>query len=85
MGEIGVMADRNRDQGTEFRRTTEAKIHARSDSIMAAAGVLVGMVRGAERSEEARSTQAELSLEVELTGGDVETWKITIERTASSH
>lgn len=39
----------------------------------------------AEASERARSEGAELEVRVELTGGGVETWTITIERTASSH
>ncbi len=66
-------------------KRTEAFIRAKSSSITDAAQALIGMTRGAERSEGARATHAELSLEIELTGGGVETWKITIERTASSH
>ena len=53
--------------------------------IVEAAHTLIGITRNAERGERARSTHAELSLDVHLTGGGVETWKITIERTASSH
>ena len=64
---------------------SEAKIRASSDDITHAARVLIGMVRVTERHERGRSSGAELSLEVELTGGGRETWKITIERTASSH
>ncbi len=56
-----------------------------SKNITEAARVLIGLTRSVERSEGARSNHAELSLEIELTGGGVETWKITIERTASSH
>lgn len=66
-------------------KQTEAKIKASGDALLSAARVLIGVVRSTERSEEARSSGAELSLEIELTGGGVETWKITIERTASSH
>jgi hypothetical protein len=62
------------------RRITDA-----SSGIAAAARLLIGMVRGAERDEQGRSTHAELELEVDLTGGGKETWVITIERTASSH
>jgi hypothetical protein len=60
---------------------TEANVEA----VIAAARVLIGMVRSTEQIERGRSSAAELSLEIELTGGGVETWKITIERTASSH
>ncbi|TMQ14147.1 MAG: hypothetical protein E6J90_27320 [Deltaproteobacteria bacterium] len=66
-------------------RETEPKIKARAVEMIAAARVLIGMVRASEASEAARSTGAELELEVELTAGGTETWKITIERTASSH
>lgn len=65
--------------------TTATKIKSNSDAITNAARVLIGTTRMAERSEHGRSTKAELELEVELTGGGVETWTITIERTASSH
>lgn len=64
---------------------TRQKIVDRQTYIMAAARALIGMVRGAEASERARSEGAELEVRVELTGGGVETWTITIERTASSH
>jgi hypothetical protein len=66
-------------------KTTEAQIKSRSDAIMNAARLLIGTVRASERSEKGRSSGAELSLDVELTGGGHETWTITIERTASSH
>jgi hypothetical protein len=66
-------------------RKTEAAIRANSNKITDAARILIGLIRGAERSEGARSTHGEVSLEIELTGGGIETWKITIERTASSH
>lgn len=66
-------------------RDTAQKIRARADDLIAAARVLIGMVRISEASEAARSGGAELELEVELTAGGRETWKITIERTASSH
>lgn len=56
-----------------------------ADKIIEAARTLIGLVRSTERREHGRSSGAELSLEVELTGGGVETWKIIIERTASSH
>jgi hypothetical protein len=64
---------------------TRREIEAQGAAIANAARLLIGMVRVAERSEGGRSDYAELSLEVELTEGGVETWKITIERTASSH
>ncbi len=63
----------------------ERRIKASGDDIIAAARMLIGMVRLSERDEGGRSTHAELSLEVDLTGGGKETWTITIERTASSH
>ncbi len=66
-------------------KKTEDSIRARSDSIIAAARMLIGLTRVAEKSEGERAMNAELSLEVDLTGGGCETWKITIERTASSH
>jgi hypothetical protein len=66
-------------------RDSETRIKASSDALTNAARVLIGVVRSTERIERGRSSAAELSLEVELTGGGVETWKITIERTASSH
>lgn len=66
-------------------KRTEARIQASSDAITDAAYVMIGMVRGAEKSEAARSTSATLSLEVHLTGGGVETWEITVERVASTH
>lgn len=66
-------------------KRSEAKIRTAGDAITAAARVLIGIVRTTEQSESARSSGAELSLEIELTGGGVETWKITIERTGSSH
>jgi hypothetical protein len=64
---------------------SEQRITDASSGIAAAARVLIGMVRGAEHDEGGRSTGAELSLEIDLTGGGKETWTITIERTASSH
>jgi hypothetical protein len=67
------------------KQATGQKIRAAGDAITEAARVLIGVVRATERDESRRSSNAELSLEVELTGGGVETWKITIERTASSH
>jgi hypothetical protein len=63
----------------------ERRLKASGDDIIAAARVLIGMVRLLERDEGGRSTHTELSLEVDLTGGGKETWTITIERTASSH
>jgi hypothetical protein len=66
-------------------RKTERYIKGRGEVITAAAYVLIGMVRVAERSEGGRSTHGELEPTVELTGGGVETWVIRIERTASSH
>jgi hypothetical protein len=63
----------------------KTKIRSQSDAITHAAGVLVSMVRMAERAEKGRSSYAELSVEVELTGGGTETWTLKIERTASSH
>jgi hypothetical protein len=47
--------------------------------------VLIGVVRSTEQIERGRSSAAELSIDIELTGGGTESWKITIERTASSH
>ncbi len=64
---------------------TEQQIKERGEAITMAAHILISLVRGAERSEGARSTHGELELNIELTGGGVETWTITIERTASSH
>jgi len=66
-------------------KRSEAKIKASGEALTNAARVLIGMVRSTEILERGRSSSAELSLEIELTGGGVETWKITIERTASSH
>ena len=65
--------------------SSEAKVQARSKAIIDAARTLIGTVRIVEGGEERRAHISELELEVELTGGGVETWKITIERTASSH
>lgn len=64
---------------------TEQRLKDGGGYIVAAARVLISMVRGAERDEGGRSTRGNLELQIELTGGGVETWKITIERTASSH
>ena len=64
---------------------TERRIKARDEIITAAAHVLIGMIRNAERSEGGRTTHSELEFTVDLTGGGVETWVIRIERTASSH
>lgn len=50
-----------------------------------AAHTLIGLVRLVERDEKQRASKSTLSLEIELTGGGIETWEITIERTASSH
>lgn len=61
----------------------EDKIRASGDAITSAGRTLIGLVMTAERAERSRVQVAELSLEIELTGGGVETWKITIERTAS--
>lgn len=66
-------------------RKTEQYLEDRGDAMMAAARVLIDTVRGSERSEGGRSTHAELEVIVELIAGGVETWTITIERTASSH
>lgn len=66
-------------------RPAERRITDASSGIAAAARVLIGMVRGAERDEGGRSMHAEISLEIDLTAGGKETWTITIERTASSH
>ena len=66
-------------------KQTERHIKDRGEVITAAAHVLIGMVRVAERSEGGRATHGELELTVDLTGGGVETWVIRIERTASSH
>ena len=66
-------------------KQTERHIKDRGEVITAAAHVLIGMVRGAERSEGGPSTHGELELTVELVDGGVETWVIRIERTASSH
>lgn len=68
-----------------MKRASEARIKSASDALTNAARTLIGMVRITEGIEHNRSSGAELSLEVELTGGGVETWKITIERTASTH
>lgn len=57
----------------------------REHAVEKAARTLIGLVMAVERDEQGRSNNAELSLEIELTGGGVETWKITIERTASCH
>lgn len=59
--------------------------HETETRVIDAARVLIGLTRGVERREGQRSSHAELSLEVELTGGGTETWTIRIERTASSH
>jgi hypothetical protein len=64
---------------------TTAKIKASGEAVTAAAHVLIGVVKMTERAEHGRAAKAELDLEVELTGGGIETWTITIERTASSH
>lgn len=66
-------------------RRTEQKIKASGDDIIAAAHLLIGMVRMAETNEKARSNGASLEVEVELTDGGTETWTITIERRASTH
>lgn len=65
--------------------STSAKLKASGEAITNAARVLIGTTRMVERNEHDRAAYAELSLEVELTGGGNETWRITIERTASSH
>jgi len=64
---------------------TEDQIKAKGEDIMTAARTLIGMTRKAERNERGRATKAELELQIELTGGGVETWLVTVERTASSH
>lgn len=78
------LAFTEKQKGTPMS-STEQKIKASGDDIVAAARMLIGMVRVAERGEEARSSGATLELQVELTSGGVETWTITIERKASSH
>ena len=66
-------------------KKTEQHIKDRGEVITAAAHVLIGMVRVAERSEGDRAMHSELELTVDLVDGGVETWVIRIERTASSH
>lgn len=53
--------------------------------LLAAARTLIGLVMSGERQEGRRSEGAELTLEVDLTGGGRESWTITIERTAANH
>jgi hypothetical protein len=77
--------DEYEDQPEEEMSDTKRQIEARGEVITMAAHILISLVRGAERSEGARSTSGELELNIELTGGGQETWLITIERTASSH
>jgi hypothetical protein len=55
------------------------------ENIIAAARVLIDMVRVVERDEGERSTHAELDFEIDLAAGGKETWTITVERTASCH
>ena len=64
---------------------TEDMISSRGENITAAAQVLIGVVRRSELMESGRAIHAEMDLEIGLTGGGRETWKITIERTASAH
>jgi hypothetical protein len=66
-------------------RQTEQRIKSSGNDIMAAAHLLVGMVRMAERDEGVRSNGADLELKIELTSGETETWTITIGRKAPSH
>lgn len=53
--------------------------------IMQAAHVLIGAVRADESGGVAVGKCAELTVQVDLTGGGVETWTIAIECVASSH
>jgi hypothetical protein len=55
------------------------------EAIVIAASALIGAVRAIEQDKKQRSSMAELTLEVELTGGGREIWTITIERTVSTH
>jgi hypothetical protein len=66
-------------------RQTEQRIKSSGDDIIAAAHLLIAMVRTVERDEKAKSRGASLEIEVQSTGGEIETWTITIERKASSH
>jgi hypothetical protein len=66
-------------------RQTIQKIRDSGDDILAAAHLLVGMVRMAERDEGVRSNGADLELKIELTSGETETWTITIGRKTSNH
>jgi len=50
------------------------------NKIEQAARTLIGLVRSIEQNEGSQSSSAELELEIALTGGAVETWKISIER-----
>jgi hypothetical protein len=77
--------DEYEDQPEEEMSDTKQRIEARGEVITMAAHILISLVRGVERSEGGRSTSSELELSIDLTGGGVETWTITIERTASSH
>ncbi len=54
-------------------------------AIEAAARELINLTRRVEHTERGRAEFAVLDLEITLTGGGVETWRITVERTASTH
>jgi hypothetical protein len=71
--------------GSAMENRSEANIQAQADAVIDAAHVLIGIVLSTEHIERGRTSAAELSLDIELESGGVETWKITIERTASSH
>ncbi len=55
------------------------------DKIIEAACVLINKVRTKEQEVSDRAKVATLTLDVGMRGGGLETWKITIERMASSH
>jgi hypothetical protein len=57
-----------------------------ADTLLAAAArVLIGAAKIAENSQGARPEFLTMDAEVVLIAGGVETWRITVERTASSH
>lgn len=47
--------------------------------------MLIGIVRMAELDQQGRADRGQISVDVALTGGGVEKWTITIERSPSSH
>ena len=76
----------SRDNGNNKAPTaTEMIVRSREEKIMDAARIIIGTIRAVEHGEAARSTHAEMFIEVDLGDGGRETWNMTIQRTSSTH